>query len=257
MKIPTNERSMIVEKIDDIITQIRKYNSKSVFYTLAGRDTIDDITIICSDIRFVLDNTSNLAGLDSTRKSINEITEKLKPTSKDHNSFEAQDILFTLKNNSRSLVNELEKIKLRLTASSPEFPSINEKLVFLCHSTKDIQITKNIADAIRSSIPGIKTFIAHEDLKEGKLWSEEIRKALYSCKIFIPVITENFLSSGYANNEVGIAYYLFLTKKMPFIKPFSLISGSDHRLGMLCELQIKQRQATRDDIRHFIVQMNG
>ena len=52
---------------------------------------------------------------------------------------------------------------------------------------------------------GMDVFLAHEDLEPSDEWQEEILKKLRECDVFIPLLTKNFHSSLWTDQETGIA----------------------------------------------------
>lgn len=52
---------------------------------------------------------------------------------------------------------------------------------------------------------GFKTFLAHDDLSISDDWPPKILEKLKETDFVIPLLSNNFLCSGFANQEVGIA----------------------------------------------------
>ena len=59
-------------------------------------------------------------------------------------------------------------------------------------------------------------FLAHEDIEEGEEWRDRIWKALHECTAFIGLISADFNSSSWCQQETGIA--LALKKPCMWIK---------------------------------------
>ncbi len=74
---------------------------------------------------------------------------------------------------------------------------------FLSYNTKD----KNIAGKVKEELGkfNIKSFLAHEEVEISSEWRDEIEKHLDSCDLFLPLITDNFNLSAWANQETGYA----------------------------------------------------
>ncbi|RHR64587.1 toll/interleukin-1 receptor domain-containing protein [Coprococcus sp. AF16-5] len=72
--------------------------------------------------------------------------------------------------------------------------------IFISHSSKDEDIYTNLADSLRKQ--GHTVFNAI-DINIGENWIEKIKNALYESDIFIAIITENFLSSSWAQAELS------------------------------------------------------
>jgi TIR domain len=52
---------------------------------------------------------------------------------------------------------------------------------------------------------GITSFVAHDDIEPTKKWLEEIQTALYSMDAIVALITTDFITSKWCDQEVGIA----------------------------------------------------
>lgn len=75
--------------------------------------------------------------------------------------------------------------------------------IFLSHSDKD----KNIASELKSKLSkhGLSVFLAHEDIDMGSDWVSRLYEEIQSSKIFIMLLTKNYHSSSYTDQETGIA----------------------------------------------------
>ena len=72
--------------------------------------------------------------------------------------------------------------------------------IFISHSSKDENIYINLADSLRKQ--GHTIFNA-VDINIGENWIEKIKNALNESDILIAIITENFLSSSWAQAELS------------------------------------------------------
>lgn len=72
--------------------------------------------------------------------------------------------------------------------------------IFISHSSKDEDIYTNLADSLRKQ--GHIVFNAI-DINIGENWIEKIKNALYESDILIAIITDNFLSSSWAQAELS------------------------------------------------------
>lgn len=76
--------------------------------------------------------------------------------------------------------------------------------VFISYSHHDKvavgQITKVFEDYF-----GFDTFLAHDDLSISDDFPKEVKKRLSMADYVVPVISTNFLCSGFANQEIGLA----------------------------------------------------
>lgn len=52
---------------------------------------------------------------------------------------------------------------------------------------------------------GFSVFVAHDDIETGEEWSKSIINSLDNTDLLIPILTQTFHTSCYANQEVGFA----------------------------------------------------
>ena len=52
---------------------------------------------------------------------------------------------------------------------------------------------------------GVSCFVAHEDIEPTREWQNEIEKALFSMDALLAMLTEEFFSSIWTNQEIGVA----------------------------------------------------
>lgn len=72
--------------------------------------------------------------------------------------------------------------------------------IFISHSSKDEDIYTTLADSLRKQGHTVFNSI---DINIGEIWVKEIKNALYESDILIAIITENFLSSSWAQAELS------------------------------------------------------
>lgn len=75
--------------------------------------------------------------------------------------------------------------------------------VFLSYHHKDRKSAGRVKECL--SRLAMDVFMAHEDLEPSTDWQKEILKALKGCDVFIPLLTRNFRSSLWTDQETGIA----------------------------------------------------
>jgi hypothetical protein len=75
--------------------------------------------------------------------------------------------------------------------------------IFISHLTKDKISASNLKAAL--SDYGISCFVAHEDIEPTKLWATEIENALKTMHCLCAIITPEFSSSKWCDQEVGYA----------------------------------------------------
>lgn len=95
---------------------------------------------------------------------------------------------------------------------------------------------------------GIGDFLAHEDLEVSDEWRERIIEELRTCDLFIPLLSQNFLSSKWAPQEAG---FIIISRPEVVIAPLS-IDGTTSP-GFLSHVQ--SRPIPKDGItRKFLVE---
>jgi len=104
--------------------------------------------------------------------------------------------------------------------------------IFISYSTHSRR-DKDTASAIKSHLEefDMEVFLAHEDIRSGENWRKTMLKALESCDIFMPIMTESIKESEWATQEMGFA---FAIRKDKMILP--LKDGANPR----CMLEIFQ-----------------
>ncbi len=97
----------------------------------------------------------------------------------------------------------------------------NKSLIFISYNVIDKVIAGEIFDFLNTFF---EVFLAHEKIKSGVDWQEEIILNLQKADIFMPIITKSFKQSDWTDQECGIAYLLANlknTKILPLNKPQS------------------------------------
>lgn len=114
-------------------------------------------------------------------------------------------------------------------------------IIFISYSNIDKKLAGNLKNELKKR--GFEIFLAHHTIKGGRNWLEEILNELDNCDIVIPLLTDNFLKSKYADQEVG--YAMAKKKKIfPLMAPntphgfLELIQGRKldfDNIGKTCE----------------------
>src|SRR3990172_467966 len=75
--------------------------------------------------------------------------------------------------------------------------------IFLSYSNKG----KDLAGKIKRFLEGygLQAFLAHDDIRPTEEWMDRILAELEVCHVFIPILTDDFLESGWTGQETGIA----------------------------------------------------
>jgi len=81
--------------------------------------------------------------------------------------------------------------------------SILGNKIFLSYSDEDRDLVIKIKFNLEQN--NFSVFVAHEDLKLGNKWSEEITNKIRNCRFFLALRTENFYKSTVAEQECGMA----------------------------------------------------
>lgn len=76
--------------------------------------------------------------------------------------------------------------------------------VFLSHSAQDKSCTTKIAGELAKL--GHRTFVAHDDIQATREWRDEIVHALSTMTHFVGLITDDFHSRVWTDQEVGYAF---------------------------------------------------
>jgi hypothetical protein len=76
---------------------------------------------------------------------------------------------------------------------------------------------------------GFNCFLAHEDIPPQTVWPAEIVKALKKCNLFLPLLTPEFTTSFFCQQETGFAY----CRKVEILP----VMISKAPMGMIADLQ--------------------
>jgi hypothetical protein len=90
-----------------------------------------------------------------------------------------------------------------LQACHVEVATVTMKEVFLSYHHKDKKIAAKVKTELKKA--GFSSFLAHDDIRVSRVWREEILKRLDSCSALMAIVTKNFASSVWVNQEVGAA----------------------------------------------------
>ncbi|HUY09149.1 MAG TPA: toll/interleukin-1 receptor domain-containing protein [Candidatus Dormibacteraeota bacterium] len=76
--------------------------------------------------------------------------------------------------------------------------------VFLSHSAEHKEFVAKVADALQ--LHGLHGFVAHDAIAVNREWQAEIERALRTAQVLVGFVHPEFISSAWANQEVGWAY---------------------------------------------------
>ena len=79
-----------------------------------------------------------------------------------------------------------------------------KKLIFLSHRARDRGKVSKIKEQLEKE--DISCFVAHDDIKPGSTWQNEIIKALMAMDVFIGCVTDEFHLGSWTDQEIGYAY---------------------------------------------------
>ncbi len=75
--------------------------------------------------------------------------------------------------------------------------------VFISHATSQVEEATKLRSALRKL--GCDPFVAHRDIEAGTQWIAEIRSALSSCDALVALVSKEFKTSDWCEQEVGWA----------------------------------------------------
>ena len=78
----------------------------------------------------------------------------------------------------------------------------NKYDVFISYSHQDESSARKLAEALESK--GLSAW-TNTEIRPGKKWAEQIEKALKQSKVFLLLISPDFLASRWTNFELGVA----------------------------------------------------
>lgn len=105
-------------------------------------------------------------------------------------------------------------------------PKMNRLKAFISYSAKQKTIGGRFKHCLESYC-GYEVFVAHNDMPAASVFHEEIKKAIKEADFFIPLLSKNFKSSDYSDQETGAAVILekkIIPVKLAHINPYGLIS---------------------------------
>ena len=112
--------------------------------------------------------------------------------------------------------------------------------IFISYSDKEKEKAEKIKDGLKEY--GLYSFIAHDDIPLGERWREKIKEELKECDVFIPILSENYKKSEWADQEAG---YVCISDKLiipidlgmkpyGFMKKYQAKSYNENAIGNLC-----------------------
>ena len=75
--------------------------------------------------------------------------------------------------------------------------------LFISHKATYKKQASELKDAL--DYYGVSSFVAHEDIEPTKEWQNEIEKALFSMDAIVALLTDDFNSSKWTDQEIGVA----------------------------------------------------
>lgn len=76
--------------------------------------------------------------------------------------------------------------------------------IFISYSHKDVAYAELLSSLLKER--GYETWIETDAIAAGDSWEKEISKAIDDSDLFISLITDDYLHSGYSLVELGAAY---------------------------------------------------
>ena len=126
-----------------------------------------------------------------------------------------------------------------LENKKPLYRLSTDKLVlFFSHSHKDVDRVTSVKNILEKT-DWIECFVAHKDIKLSKKWEQEIKKYLECCHCLIAFLSENFRSSDYCDQEIGMAVH----RDIPI---FQFALDNTNSYGFIKHLQAKAFKDPKD-----------
>lgn len=122
-------------------------------------------------------------------------------------------------------------------------------VAFISHSHIDREFAGETKEVLSDF--GVEAFVAHDDIKVSEKWKRRIRKELRRCHLFVPLLSENFMQSEWALQEVG-----FIASRSK-VKIFPLSIDETVPFGFISHLQsghIHDSRITREDLMDPLVE---
>lgn len=94
--------------------------------------------------------------------------------------------------------------------------SHSQNIIFISYAAKDKAVAGRLKKVLDSF--GLPSFLAHEDIEVSDIWQTKILEEIVTCKIFICLLSKNFVESHFCLQETGIA----ASRKNVNIIPLSL-----------------------------------
>lgn len=130
------------------------------------------------------------------------------PTSITFNSSELHYVIEHIKGGSDIELEELGRhigliLHSNIVSQSPKFWKDNYFRVFISHLSEDKETAEHLKIELEKY--GITAFVAHTDIEPTLEWQKEIELALNTCDCLVALITHNFNSSNWTDQEIGMA----------------------------------------------------
>jgi len=134
--------------------------------------------------------------------------------------------------------------------------------VFLSHLSKYRQYTAELQEPLFSY--GISAFVAHVDIEPTREWQDEIELALQTCDSLVALLTPEFHSSYWTDQEVGYCRgrgtFIIPVKlgldPYGFIGRYQALNGIERKPHELAESifeVLKENDQTKEKIAHAVV----
>ena len=126
-----------------------------------------------------------------------------------------------------------------------------EVRAFISYATAD----KKYGAAVKETLDGIgiKSFLAHDDLKVSEEWQKRIIAELKQCRIFIPLLSEAFKASDWCGQETG--FYVKHRQSTVLIIPLSIDKTNPY--GFISHIQRQPIPSTGIDPQTIVDAIGG
>jgi hypothetical protein len=124
---------------------------------------------------------------------------------------------------------------------------MNRLKAFISYSSKQKTVGGRFKHCLEHYC-GYEVFVAHSDMPAASFFPEEIIKAIKNADFFIPLLSEDFKTSDYSDQETGAAVVLnkkIIPIKLTDLNPYGLIDK-------IHALQYKE-WSTKDNVKELVL----
>lgn len=145
------------------------------------------------------------------------------------NKFSAVMFEIQYGNDDNKLLNLAKHLKVDLDGIEeniePSFWEEGNLRIFVSHLAKEKITAIELKETLETF--GISSFVAHSDIEPTKAWQHEIELALRTCDCLVALLTDDFNSSKWTDQEIGFAYArnIFIIPVRMGVDPYGFIGS--------------------------------